>query len=146
MKKFGILAAIVSAFALAASASPAHAGQLRVFQNELSSKCLNGAPSLSKPVMSACGPNARWDLTNDSRGTKLMVAAGIKCLDSDGTHVYLSPCNDATPGQRWNVHRDSDGIMTFITQGDKYLTAWNDGSLTMARTSEVDSRYKYMWS
>ncbi|MFJ7078990.1 hypothetical protein [Streptomyces sp. NPDC098781] len=145
MRRIGILATVASAFALMASATPAHAGDLMTFYNMHTAKCLNGAPSLSKPVMSGCGANAHWDVTSDSRGTKFMVGAGIKCLDTNGTDVYLSPCSDADPGQWWNAYMDPSSVRGYIRWGDKYLTAWNDGSLSMARSSQVDQPSKYHW-
>ncbi|MFJ4152722.1 ricin-type beta-trefoil lectin domain protein [Streptomyces galbus] len=141
----GITATVVMA------GTPAHAISwypgIHEIKNVATGKCLSGSGRTVNQV--TCGlpvsggvRSTDWTFSGDYFGFVQLyknLATGL-CLDTNGTDVYLSGCNEADLGQQW--WWDSDMIRGNHYPGD--LTGWNAGGVSMTSGQEEASR-KASW-
>ncbi|MDG9706456.1 hypothetical protein [Streptomyces sp. DH37] len=95
----------------------------------------------------ACGANT-WQQQKWPEGYVLLrISSTNWCLDTDGYEMYVSPCTQKDPGQRWRM-RGAEGCSVYLTgTGGTYLTGWNDRTANMLPlgASRVDKPAKQRW-
>jgi hypothetical protein len=95
----------------------------------------------------ACGANT-WQQQKWPEGYVLLrISSTNWCLDTDGYEMYVSPCTQKDPGQRWRM-RGAEGCSAYLTgTGGTYLTGWNDRTANMLPlgASRVDKPAKQRW-
>jgi hypothetical protein len=147
-----ILSALAVCGGLAATmvvAQPAQAADRwpHRLQNIATYQCL--AATTNRQVYQApCGDGpasvlTRWVIDVES-GTNQRVRHQYtdKCLDTDGTKVYLSTCSAADPGQKWD---QMDRGARWRAFNGEFLTAWNAGPVTVADLEDTDNFQKGKW-
>ncbi|WP_327249958.1 RICIN domain-containing protein [Streptomyces sp. NBC_01320] len=114
--------------------------------NRLLGKCLVKNSSSRYVAQSSCN-NDKWRLNFVGDGTYLIKnVAANQCLDTNGKDMYFSGCATGATGQRWSLYAGEGCSLVIASHryGD-YLTAWYDGTVTLADRSTVDNPSKYMW-
>jgi hypothetical protein len=124
------------------------------YRNAKTQKCLSVLSVGSKTTVQqgSCAEPAlsRWTNYNyDSAGKhhQIQNVWTGQCLDGDlQGNVYLSTCNETDPGQFWEY---SSFGHVHHKYSYKVLTAWNDGSVSLASqasgTTNYDTWIKQIW-
>jgi hypothetical protein len=148
-----ILSALAVCGGLAATTVVAHPAQAAAqwphrIQNVATYQCL--AASTGRQVYQApCsnGPASvlnSWVISTESgNNQRVRHEHTNRCLDTDGTKVYLSPCSAADPGQKWDQMDHGSRWRAF---NGEFLTAWNAGPVTVADLEDMDNLEKGVWS
>lgn len=96
--------------------------------------------------LGACASNTWTRYSTKGRGTLLKHVQANRCLDTNGTDLYLSSCTTADSGQLWIFGLSAACRYTVKPAGqDKYLARWNDAKVNVAARSAVDVRDKLLW-
>jgi hypothetical protein len=93
----------------------------------------------------SCGASS-WQRYEVGDGTYLLKdTAANRCLDTDGTKLYVSSCTVKDTGQKWTVSRSGCAVTLVSKPFGKYVTGWNDGTVSASARSSVDKPAKYQW-
>ncbi|MFJ7078526.1 RICIN domain-containing protein [Streptomyces sp. NPDC098781] len=109
--------------------------QARTVKNEHTGKCLAKQADTRIGTQGSCD-NATWLRYVVGDGTFLLKnPADKRCLDTDGTKMYVSSCTTADPGQVWRMPMTTGecnvAVLTSKHFG-KNLTGWDAGNITLA--------------
>lgn len=93
----------------------------------------------------SCGASS-WQRYEVGDGTYLLKdTAANRCLDTNGTKLYVSSCTVQDTGQKWNVSRSGCAVTLVSKPFGKYVTGWNDGTASASARGSVDKSAKYQW-
>ncbi|MCL7429408.1 RICIN domain-containing protein [Streptomyces sp. YS415] len=146
----GAAGALFLAASAVAVAPSAHAdGFVAKFQNQNNKKCVAVDAADRRKVGQADCSDARALWFYDQDTAQMINFVTGDCLD----HVrwtsgapYMSPCGSADEGQWWMVG-DRGGYWQISPMNSvKVLTSWADGSITIARTENVDDQRKWRYN
>ncbi|MFD5157515.1 hypothetical protein ACFWMJ_05500 [Streptomyces hawaiiensis] len=69
-----------------------------------------------------------------------------RCLDTDLKHLYNSPCSEFDYGTRWATEPSgASGNYLIRAYDGRVVTRWDNGTVSLAWTRDVDDPRKYQW-
>ncbi|MFJ7078995.1 hypothetical protein [Streptomyces sp. NPDC098781] len=105
-----------------------------------------GAPAMWECSATTSNPGLEWRVPTHSGSFRHIQMN--RCLDTNGTKLYMSTCSSADRGQQWDIH--GGGVPDLHAKNLQYgswLTRFNDGTLGLlkeVRSSEENFR-KSWW-
>ncbi|MFJ4153106.1 RICIN domain-containing protein [Streptomyces galbus] len=117
----------------------------RLFTNSYTGACLSQQPSSRTIANASCG-SVRWQRLVLGDGYSLFKnpASGM-CLDTNEDTLYVSPCTDKDPGQRWRTPSAGGCTVYLVSIGGHYMTGWNTNGVSMRAKNDADTVAKQKW-
>ncbi|MCX4993615.1 hypothetical protein [Streptomyces sp. NBC_00568] len=136
-------ASVVAAVTLPANSASA-AGDDSVLRNAKSSACLRDPGPRYKLASGSCGSDAVWHRIPVSNNRYMLqnVSTG-RCMDTNGTDLYMSSCSSADSGQRWISF---DSFHSWQAANGKVLVQWDTYVVGLSAIDDIDDSRKYSWT
>lgn len=93
----------------------------------------------------SCGSSVWTRYVMPGGMTLLKLKSANQCLDTDGSKLYVSPCTAHDSGQVWRAFSAGDCKVALQASGGAYVTAWNNGTVSMHARGDVDVAAKQKW-
>ncbi|CAM5567473.1 hypothetical protein [Streptomyces fumanus] len=127
------------------STAPRWETATRLFTNSHTGACLSQKQSQRFIADAACGPG-KWQRLVLGGGYSLFKnpSTGM-CLDTNEDTLYVSPCTDKDPGQRWRTPSAGGCTVYLVSIGGRYTTGWNTDGVSMRAKNDADTPAKQKW-
>ncbi|MEU3516889.1 hypothetical protein ABZ770_16640 [Streptomyces sp. NPDC006654] len=117
----------------------------RQFSNGHSGMCLSRIGPGRFVGESGCGSDTWKRLVLGTGYVLIKHVQSDMCLDTDENELYVSPCTDKDPGQRWRTPSAGGCTVYLQSIGNRYLTGWNTNTASMRLKDDADDPAKQKW-
>ncbi|MEV5148215.1 hypothetical protein AB0L14_28450 [Streptomyces sp. NPDC052727] len=128
-----------------AAPAPSWEKTARRFTNGHSGICLSRIEPGRFVGQSACGSDTWTRMVLGTGYVLIKHAESNMCLDTDENELYVSPCTDKDPGQRWRTPSAGGCTVYLESIGNRYLTGWNTNTASMRLKDDADDPAKQKW-